>query len=99
MSQLLPNQRVRIITVQIAVPECAGDNAVSTDLDILLTEHGVNDPESPIVAWTYPTFDRPVVVAGAAGDGDEVFEGVDATVCVERRKRLMAERATREHAR
>lgn len=96
MSQLLPHQPVRIITVQIAVPECMGDNAVTTDLDILLTEHGVNDPESPILAWTYPTFARPVVVAGPTGDGDEVFEGVDATVSVARRIQLQAARAARE---
>jgi hypothetical protein len=53
MHKIKPNQRVRIITIKIAVPASTAVCQVADEISTLLSEFGIGNPESCILDWEY----------------------------------------------
>lgn len=77
MHTVKPGQRVRILTVQMAVPDEADPDAVADELSEMLSENGICCEASAILDWRYLTEYQPVVTAGEDPEEGEVFGLLD----------------------
>lgn len=50
MHKVQPNQKVKLIVIELAVPADAPDGEVNDEISAFLTENGICDPQSSI--WT-----------------------------------------------
>lgn len=53
MHKVQPNQEVRIIAVEIAVPADAEEGEIADQISAYLTENGTALPESAVLDWSY----------------------------------------------
>ncbi len=77
MHAVKPNQRARILTIQIAVAEDADPDSVADEMSELLSGNGVCSDDSHILDWRYLTEYQPVVVASDDPEEGEVFGLLD----------------------
>jgi hypothetical protein len=63
MHNVQPNQKVRILQVEIAVPANAEDSEVRDEISALLTEAGLASPESHLLDWRYTGIERSVIAS------------------------------------
>ena len=73
MHAVQPRQRIRILTVQIAVAEDADPDSVADEISELLSENGICSESSHILDWRYLTEYQPVVIASDDPEEGEVF--------------------------
>lgn len=73
MHKVQPNQKAKLIVIELAVPADTPDAEVSDEISAILTEKGICDPQSSILDWRYITEYRPVVKAGDYPDECEIF--------------------------
>lgn len=74
MHAVQPNQRVRILTLQIAVADDADPDSVADEISELLSENGICAEDSHILDWRYLTEYQPVVTASDNPEEGEVFD-------------------------
>ena len=77
MHAVKPNQRLRILTVQIAVAEDVDPDSVADEMSELLSENGICSDASHILDWRYLTEYQPTVTAGDDPEDGEVFGLLD----------------------
>lgn len=77
-----PNQRVRILTLQIAVADEADPNSVADEISELLSESGICSEGSHILDWRYLTEYQPVVTASDDPEEGEVFGLLDFNLTI-----------------
>jgi hypothetical protein len=77
MHAVAPHQRVRILTIQIAVAEDADPDSVADEISALLSENGICSDASHILDWRYLTEYQPTVTAGDDPEEGEVFGLLD----------------------
>ena len=77
MHAVKPNQRVRILTIQIAVAEDADPDSVADELSELLSGNGICLDASHILDWRYLTEYQPSVIASDEPEEGEVFGLLD----------------------
>lgn len=77
MHAVQPKQHIRILTIQIAVPDEADPDAVADELTWLLSENGTCSDSSHILDWCYLTEYQPQVVAGDEPEEGEIFGLLD----------------------
>ena len=82
MYTIQPNQPVRILTIQIAVPNEAEPDAVADELTWLLSENGTRSDSSNILDWHYLTEYQPQVFAGDKLEEGEVFGLLDCKLTI-----------------
>ena len=82
MHAVQPGQRVRILTIQLAVPEDADPNSVADELSEMLSENGICGEASHILDWRYLTEYKPVVAAGDDPEEGEVFGLLDFNLTI-----------------
>jgi hypothetical protein len=68
-----PGQRIRILTIQIAVADDADPDSVADEISELLSENGICSDSSHILDWRYLTEYQPVVTASDDPEEGEVF--------------------------
>jgi len=72
MHAVQPGQRVRILTIQLAVQDEADPDSVADEISELLSENGICCEDSAILDWRYLTEYQPVVTAGEDPEEGEV---------------------------
>jgi hypothetical protein len=72
-----PGQRIRILTIQIAVADDADPDSVADEISQLLSENGICREDSHILDWRYLTEYQPVVRASDDPEEGEVFGLLD----------------------
>ena len=72
-----PKQRIRILTIQIAVADEADPDSVADEISELLSENGICSEDSHILDWRYLTEYQPVVTASDNPEEGEVFGMLD----------------------
>ena len=72
-----PKQRIRILTIQIAVADEADPDSVADEISELLSENGICSDSSHILDWRYLTEYQPVVTASDDPEEGEVFGLLD----------------------
>lgn len=77
MHAVQPGQCVRILTIQLAVPDKADPDAVADELSEMLSENGICCEASAILDWRYLTEYQPVVTASDDPEEGEVFDLLD----------------------
>lgn len=77
MHTVQPGQRVRILTIQLAVPDEADPDSVADELSEMLSENGICCEASAILDWRYLTEYQPVVTASDDPEEGEVFGLLD----------------------
>ena len=77
MHAVAPKQRVRILTIQIAVADEADPDSVADEISELLSENGICSEDSHILDWRYLTEYQPVVTASDDPEEGEVFGMLD----------------------
>jgi len=77
MYTIQPNQRLRILTIQIAVPNEAEPDTVADELTWLLSENGTRSDSSNILDWHTLTEYQPQVVTDNELQEGEVFGLLD----------------------
>ena len=77
MHAVAPKQRIRILTIQIAVAEEADPDSVADEISELLSENGICSEDSHILDWRYLTEYQPVVIASDDPEEGEVFGLLD----------------------
>ena len=77
MHAVKPNQRVRILTLQIAVAEDADPDSVADEMSELLSGNGICSDDSHILDWRYLTEYQPAVTANDDPEEGEVFGLLD----------------------
>ena len=82
MHAVAPHQRVRILTIQIAVAESADPDSVADEISTLLTENGICSDDSHILDWRYLTEYQPAVTANDDPEEGEVFGLLDFNLTV-----------------
>ncbi|NUQ86702.1 MAG: hypothetical protein HUU11_18540 [Anaerolineales bacterium] len=82
MHAVQPGQRVRILTLQIAVADDADPNSVADEISELLSENGICAEGSHILDWRYLTEYQPVVTAGDDPEEGEVFDLLDFNLTI-----------------
>jgi len=82
MHAVEPNQRVRILTLQIAVADEADPDSVADEISELLSENGICSEGSHILDWHYLTEYQPVVTAGDDPEEGEVFGLLDFNLII-----------------
>ena len=73
MHAVKPNQLVRILTLQIAVPAESDPDSVADEMSELLSENGICSDASHILDWRYLTEYQPTVTASDDPEEGEVF--------------------------
>jgi hypothetical protein len=86
MHAVAQHQRVRILTIQIAVPADADPDSVADEISTLLTENGICSDDSHILDWRYLTEYQPVVTAGEDPDEGEVFDLIDSNLTINKKE-------------
>jgi len=77
MHAVAPKQRIRILTIQIAVADEADPDSVADEISGLLSENGICSEDSHILDWRYLTEYQPVVIASDDPEEGEVFGLLD----------------------
>ena len=77
-----PKQRVRILTIQIAVADEADPDSVADEISELLSENGICSEDSHILDWRYLTEYQPVVIASDDPEEGEVFGMLDFNLTI-----------------
>ena len=77
MRAIQPRQRIRILTIQIAVADDANPDAVADEISGLLSENGICSDGSHILDWRYLTEYQPLVVASDEPEEGEIFDLLD----------------------
>ena len=77
MHAVAPKQRIRILTIQIAVADEADTDSVADEISELLSENGICSDSSHILDWRYLTEYQPVVTASDDPEEGEVFGLLD----------------------
>ena len=77
MRAVAPHQRIRILTVQIAVAADADPDSVADEISELLSENGICSDASHILDWRYLIEYQPTVTAGDDPEEGEVFGLLD----------------------
>jgi len=77
MHRVAPNQRVRILTIQIVVAEDVNPSSVADEISELLSENGICAEGSHILDWRYLTEYQPTVTASDDPEEGEVFGLLD----------------------
>jgi len=78
----MSNQRVRILTIQLAVPDDADPDSVADEISELLSENGICSETSHILDWCYLTEYQPVVTASEDPEEGEVFGLLDFNLSI-----------------
>ena len=82
MHAVKPNQRVRILTLQIAVAEDADPDSVADEMSELLSGNGICSDDSHILDWRYLTEYQPAVTASDDPEEGEVFALLDFNLTI-----------------
>lgn len=82
MHAVTPNQRVRILTIQIAVADESDPDSVADEISELLSENGICSDASHILDWRYLTEYQPVVTASDDPEEGEVFGLLDFNLTI-----------------
>lgn len=82
MHAVAPKQRIRILTIQIAVADEADPDSVADEISELLSENGICSDSSHILDWRYLTEYQPVVIASDDPEEGEVFGLLDFNVTI-----------------
>ena len=77
MHAVAPKQRIRILTIQIAVADEADPDSVADEISELLSENGICSDSSHILDWRYLTEYQPVVTVSDDPEEGEVFGLLD----------------------
>ena len=86
MHAVKPNQRVRILTIQIAVAEDADPDSVADEISELLSENGICSDASHILDWRYLTEYQPSVIASDDPEEGEVFGLLDFDLTIKEKE-------------
>ena len=82
MHAVAPKQRIRILTIQIAVADEADPDSVADEISELLSENGICSDRSHILDWRYLTEYQPVVIASDDPEEGEVFGLLDFNLTI-----------------
>lgn len=82
MHAVTPNQRVRILTIQIAVADESDPDSVADEISELLSENGICCNASHILDWRYLTEYQPVVTASDEPEEGEIFGLLDFNLTI-----------------
>ena len=82
MHAVQPGQRVRILTIQLAVPDEVDPDSVADELSEMLSENGICCETSAILDWRYLTEYQPVVTASDDPEEGEVFDLLDFNLTI-----------------
>ena len=82
MHAVAPKQRIRILTIQIAVADEADPDSVADEISELLSENGICSEVSHILDWRYLTEYQPVVIARDDPEEGEVFGLLDFNLTI-----------------
>ncbi len=82
MHAVQPRQRVRILTIQLAVSDAADPDSVADESSALLSENGICRTGSHILDWRYLTEYQPVVTASEDPEEGEVFDLLDFNLTI-----------------
>ena len=82
MHAVAPKQRIRILTIQIAVADEADPDSVADEISELLSENGICSEDSHILDWRYLTEYQPVVIASDDPEEGEVFGQLDFNLTI-----------------
>ena len=82
MHAVVAKQRVRILTIQIAVADEADPDSVADEISELLSENGICSDSSHILDWRYLTEYQPVVIASDDPEEGEVFGLLDFNLMI-----------------
>lgn len=82
MHAVQPGQRVRILTIQLAVADEADPDAVADEISELLSENGICYESSHILDWRYLTEYQPTVTASDDPEEGEVFDLLDFNLTI-----------------
>ena len=82
MHAVKPNQQVRILTIQIAVPADADPDSVADELSELLSGNGICSDASHILDWHYLTEYQPTATASDDPEEGEVFGLLDFNLTI-----------------
>ncbi len=82
MHAVAPKQRIRILTIQIAVADEADSDSVADEISELLSENGICSDSSHILDWRYLTEYQPVVIASDDPEEGEVFGLLDFNLTI-----------------
>lgn len=82
MHAVTPRQRIRILTIQIAVADEADPDSVADEISELLSENGICSEDSHILDWRYLTEYQPVVIASDDPEEGEVFGLLDFNLTI-----------------
>ncbi|MBI5955343.1 MAG: hypothetical protein HY865_27110 [Chloroflexi bacterium] len=82
MHAVEPKQRIRILTIQVAVPEDAYPDSVADEMSELLSGNGICSDASHILDWRYLTQYQPSVIASDDPDEGEVFGLLDFNLTI-----------------
>ena len=82
MHAVAPKQRIRILTIQIAVADEADPDSVADEISELLSENGICSEDSHIMDWRYLTEYQPVVIASDDPEEGEVFGLLDFNLTI-----------------
>ena len=82
MHAVAPRQRIRILTIQIAVADEADPDSVADEISELLSENGICSDSSHILDWRYLTEYQPVVIASDDPEEGEVFGLLDFNLTI-----------------
>ena len=77
MHAVAPKQRIRILTIQIAIADEADPDSIADEISELLSENGICSEDSHILDWRYLTEYQPVVIASDDPEEGEVFGLLD----------------------
>ena len=82
MHAVAPKQRIRILTIQIAVADEADPDSVADEISELLSENEICSEDSHILDWRYLTEYQPVVIASDDPEEGEVFGLLDFNLTI-----------------
>lgn len=82
MHAVVPKQRIRILTIQIAVADESDPDSVADEISELLSENGICSDSSHILDWRYLTEYQPVVTASDDPEEGEVFGLLDFNLTI-----------------
>ena len=82
MHAVAPKQRIRILTIPVAVADEADPDSVADEISELLSENGICSEESHILDWRYLTEYQPVVTASDDPEEGEVFGLLDFNLTI-----------------
>ena len=82
MHAVAPKQRIRILTIQIAVADEVDPDSVADEISELLSENGICSEDSHILDWRYLTEYQPVVIASDDPEEGEVLGLLDFNLTI-----------------